>query len=91
MKYLVAMAWELDGHAGSSAIVLPTLDLIDRYIAESLKDEDGKPMGKITNRIKEENGYTCYGEWECGQFSVMVRKFKTYSDMLGKELFTRTG
>ena len=48
-------------------------------------------MGKITNRVKEENGYTCYGEWECGEFSFTARKFKTYTEMLGKELFTRTG
>jgi len=91
MKYLVSMAWELDGHAGASAVILPTLGAVDHFIAESLKDEEGNAMGKITNRVKEENGYTCYGEWECGEFSFTVCKFKTYTEMLGKELFTRTG
>lgn len=91
MKYLVTWAWEMDGHAGSSAIVCSTLDQVKQYMEQCLKDDDGETMGKFTSSRMTDYGYEYYGEWECGQIALSVRKFKNYTEMVGKEVFARTG
>lgn len=91
MKYLVTGAWEVDGHASASAIVLASREMCKKYIDACLEDEEGKPMGKITSSRLLDDGYEYYGEWDCGQFSFRIRKFKNYSDMIGKEIGAITG
>lgn len=91
MKYLVTWAWEMDGHAGAAAIVLPTIKAVKQYMDECLIDSEGQSMGKFTSSRLLDDGYEYFGEWDCGEFSVRIRKFKNYSDMVGKEIFARTG
>lgn len=91
MKYLVTWAWEMDGHAGSSAIVCDTIKDVKKYMEKSLEGDDGKPMGKFTSNRLTDYGYEYYGEWECGQIALSVRKFKNYSEITNKEVFARTG
>ena len=91
MKYLVSWAWEMDGHAGSSCMVCKSINAVTQYITQSLLDDEGKPMGKITSRHKTEDGYDYYGTWDCGDFAISVVKFKNFTDMCHKEIFSRTG
>lgn len=91
MKYLVTWAWEMDGHAGASAIVLPTTKAVKEYIDRCLLDDDGGFMGHTTSSRLLDDGYEYYGEWDCGEFSIRIRKFKNFTDMMGKEVFARTG
>lgn len=91
MKYLVTWAWEMDGHAGASAVVCETISAVRKYMEECLKDDEGKPMGKFTSSRMTDYGYEYFGEWECGQIALSIRKFKNYSDMKNKEVFARTG
>lgn len=91
MKYLVCWAWEMDGHAGASAMVCSSLKAAEQYIKMSLLDDQQEPMGHITNKTTTEDGYEYYGSWECGDFSISIKKYKTYTDMTNKEIFTRTG
>ena len=44
MKYLVTWAWEMDGHAGASAIVLPTIKAVQDYMKQCLTDEEGNEI-----------------------------------------------
>ena len=48
-------------------------------------------MGHITSKQKTEYGIEYYGTWECGDFSITARPFKTFTEMTHKEVFTRTG
>ena len=41
MKYLVAWAWEMDGHAGAAAMVCDSRQAVKDYIDQCLKDDDG--------------------------------------------------
>lgn len=91
MKYLVTWAWEMDGHAGASAIVLPTIKAVQDYMKQCLTDEEGNEMGHTAHSRLLDDGYEYYGEWDCGQFSIRIRKFKNFTDMVGKEIFARTG
>jgi hypothetical protein len=56
-----------------------------------LLDDEGKPMGKITSNRMTDYGYEYYGTWECGDFAISIRKFKNFTDMCHKEVFSRTG
>ena len=51
----------MDGHAGSSCMVCKSINAVTQYITQSLLDDEGKPMGKITSRHKTEDGYDYYG------------------------------
>ena len=81
----------MDGHAGSACMVCKSFDVVSQYITQSLLDDEGKPMGEITSRRKTDDGYEYYGTWDCGDFAISVRKFKNFTDMCHKELFSRTG
>lgn len=91
MKYLVAWAWEMDGHAGAAAMVCDTRQAVKDYIDQCLKDDEGNPMGQITSSNLTDTGYVYYGTWDCGDFSITITKFKNYSAMINKEVFARTG
>lgn len=91
MKYLVSWAWEMDGHAGSACMVCNSLATVKKYIDQSLLDDEGKPMGKITSNRMTDYGYEYYGTWECGDFAISIKKFKNFTDMCHKEVFSRTG
>lgn len=91
MKYLVCWAWEMDGHAGASTMVCSSLQAVEQYIKQSLLDGEGEVMGHITSKQKTEYGIEYYGTWECGDFSITARPFKTFTEMTHKEVFTRTG
>ena len=32
-----------------------------------------------------------YGEWECGEFVIAVKAYKTYKELANDTLFCRTG
>lgn len=91
MKYLVSWSWEMDGHAGASAIVCGKRDQIKQIIDKMLKDDEGNIIGKVTSSNLTDTGYEYFGEWDCGQFAITIRKFKNFGDMIGKEVFSRTG
>lgn len=91
MKYLVSWSWEMDGHAGASAIVCEKRDQIKQLIDKMLHDEDGNEIGHVKSNRLTDTGYEYYGEWDCGEFAITIQKFKNYSDMVGKEVFSRTG
>lgn len=91
MKYLVTWAWEVDGHAGASAIVCDSLSAVKQYIDRCLLDDEGEPMGEITSMRDTDYGYEYFGHWACGQVAISVRKFKNYSDMKNKEVYAQTG
>lgn len=90
MKYLVTWAWEMDGHAGASSMVLTSMQSVEEYIKQCLTDE-GRPMGYIKKTLPVNDGYVYYGEWDCGEFSISIRRFKNFTSMVGKESFARTG
>ena len=95
MKYSVVWAWEMDGHAGASGMVCNSAMAVQKYIKQVLledSDDPNKPLGKITSkRDLDDGGSEYFGEWECGEFSITVHPFKTFTNMCNKELFTRTG
>lgn len=93
MKYLITVAWEIEGHAGASSFITDSLKNVDKFICDCLKDEDGNLIGQIKDPVLSEDKQTAtyYGHWECGDMAISVRKFKAFSNMLNKESFTRTG
>jgi hypothetical protein len=71
---------------------------VNLYIAKALtysEESDGAPeemMGKITRTHKDDNGdIVHYGTWDAGEFSITIRAFKTFKEIINKEMFTRTG
>ena len=56
MKYLVAWAWEMDGHAGAAAMVCDSRQAVKDYIDQCLKDDEGNPMGQITSSNLTDTG-----------------------------------
>lgn len=51
----------MDGHAGSACMVCNSLATVKKYIDQSLLDDEGKPMGKITSNRMTDYGYEYYG------------------------------
>lgn len=97
MKYLIQIAWELDGHAGSEVMFAKTQEEAEKKVMDALSfvnPDDGQLYhdGAVKHKVKDGlNSIVYYGEYSCGEFSAKITKFSTYKELFNINLFTRTG
>lgn len=92
MKYLILSTFELDGHSSADVCICEGATNRSKYLQSLLYNEDAKTLYPTRHHTKEDDGTEyMYGDWECGQWSIMIKPFKTYTEIKNKEFFTRTG
>ncbi len=97
MKYLIHVAWELDGHAGSEVMFAKTSDEAYNKIIDAISEVNQdtgikEQMGEIFHTNTSKDGHLfLYGKYDEMGFSAHIVEFKKYSQLSEMELFTRTG
>lgn len=92
MKYLIVSTFEIDGHSSADCIIVDNKDLKDRWIESLRWDSVEEKMNPITHEATDDDGRTTlYGESDMGNWSITIIPFKTYKEILNKEVYTRTG
>lgn len=91
MKYAVLSSFEMDGHSSAEMRICESKIVRDNYIKALLINEDGESY-HLTHQGEDKNGVKyMYGEWECGEFVIAVKAYKTYKELANDTLFCRTG
>lgn len=91
MKYYIIATFEMDGHSSATSMLCNSAQAKQVYLKSLLYDEDNGVYYPTRNRIKEDNHEIWYGDWPCGEWSIMIIPFKTFKELCNKEWFTRTG
>ena len=90
MKYLIVSTFEMDGHSSAAAMICSDAIHKRKYLQELLSREDGS-LYPTHNKVENGDEEIWYGEWECGQWSISITPFKTFTSICNKERFTQTG
>lgn len=92
MKYLILSTFEVDGHSSADCVIVEGKEDMQKFVKQLRWDEIDEYYYEIQGEVQERDGSTVlYGDYECGQWSIKIVPFKTYKQILNKELYTRTG
>ena len=91
MKYYITSTFEMDGHASAMSIICENRATKQAYLQEILQDGEGNFYPTSSTHTEEDGSDTMYGTWDCGEWSINIKPFKTFKEICNKERFTRTG
>lgn len=91
MKYAVLSSFEVDGHSSAEMRICANKRIRDAYIKSLLLNDEGEQY-HLTHQGEDENNVKyMYGNWDCGEFVIAVKAYKTYKELADDMLFCRTG